>query len=84
MMADERTPNWASLLPRVQLAKNSRYHTGIKTSPFEAMFGRKAGNIQNNTEEDSSAYENPDYSDNVELSEIEYENIQNERRYTVE
>lgn len=48
-MADEHTSRWSILLPRVQLAKNSRYHSGIKMSPFEAMFGRKANQIGYNS-----------------------------------
>uniref|UniRef100_A0AC34FFU7 Uncharacterized protein n=1 Tax=Panagrolaimus sp. ES5 TaxID=591445 RepID=A0AC34FFU7_9BILA len=52
MMADEKTSEWASLLPRVQLAKNSRFHSGIKLSPFEAMFGRKVSQIGNNHSDD--------------------------------
>ncbi|KAI1722104.1 integrase core domain-containing protein [Ditylenchus destructor] len=40
-LRQEKSTAWASALHIVQAAKNSRWHRGIKRSPYEAMFGRK-------------------------------------------
>ena len=34
-MADHKTTSWASLLPMIQLQKNSRFHSGIGRSPLQ-------------------------------------------------
>jgi len=39
LMRDLQTTEWATLLDRVQYIKNTRYHSGIKQTPFKAMFG---------------------------------------------
>lgn len=41
-MADNNSKKWHEGLRFVQFQKNNSYHEGIKQSPFEAMFGRKA------------------------------------------
>uniref|UniRef100_A0A914ZAH8 Uncharacterized protein n=1 Tax=Panagrolaimus superbus TaxID=310955 RepID=A0A914ZAH8_9BILA len=66
MMADENTFKWASLLPRVQLAKNSRFHSGIKISPFEAIFGRKVSQIGNNQSNDDAGTSVYDVAEDME------------------
>ena len=38
-MQDNKTSHWSQGLRYVQLMKNSAYHSGIKRSPYEAMFG---------------------------------------------
>lgn len=40
-LRDNNTTCWAEALPIVQAMKNRRYHSGIKRSPYEAMFGKK-------------------------------------------
>ena len=37
-MADSNSSQWASLLPQIQLKKNSRFHSGIGRSPLQVMF----------------------------------------------
>ena len=39
-MSDYKTTYWASLLPMIQLQKNSRFHSGIVRSALEALTGR--------------------------------------------
>lgn len=34
-MADGKTSHWAALLPKIQLKKNSRFHSGIGRSPLQ-------------------------------------------------
>ena len=34
-MADLKTTHWASILPMIQLQKNSRFHSGIVRSPLQ-------------------------------------------------
>jgi hypothetical protein len=46
-MREEKTTQWARLLPMVQTKKNRRYHRGIGRSPYEAMFGGKTMQIGN-------------------------------------
>ncbi|XP_072945366.1 KRAB-A domain-containing protein 2-like [Epargyreus clarus] len=41
-MEDNKTNRWSEGLRFCQLKKNCAYHHGIKQSPFEVMFGRKA------------------------------------------
>jgi hypothetical protein len=41
-MHDRQTTEWSDLLDEVQYMKNGRYHSGIKRSPFKAMFGKCA------------------------------------------
>lgn len=38
-MKTEPNCGWTQLLNRVQYMKNSSYHSGIRTTPYEAMFG---------------------------------------------
>lgn len=38
-MQDRQITQWADILDKVQYTKNCRYHSGIKRSPFKAMFG---------------------------------------------
>lgn len=38
--SENNSKNWVDALPVIQAAKNRRYHSGIKRSPYEAMFGR--------------------------------------------
>lgn len=40
VMRDRQTIEWAKLLDEVQFMKNTRYHSGIKRTPFKAMFGK--------------------------------------------
>lgn len=40
-LRDNNTTKWTDALPIVQAMKNRRYHSGIKRSPYEAMFGKK-------------------------------------------
>lgn len=40
-MHDNKSTHWTKSLPMVQAAKNSRFHSGIGRSPFEAVFGKK-------------------------------------------
>lgn len=39
-MSDNNSTKWADALPLVQFTKNRSYHSGIKRSPYEAMFDR--------------------------------------------
>ena len=39
-MSDYKTTKWASLLPMIQLQKNSRFHSGIRRSPFQVLTSR--------------------------------------------
>jgi hypothetical protein len=41
-MQDEKTDGWSEGLRFVQLMKNRAYHSGIKRTPYEALFGCKA------------------------------------------
>ncbi|XP_052806687.1 KRAB-A domain-containing protein 2-like [Mya arenaria] len=41
-MADNETQNWATGIKFVQFQKNSAHHSGIKCSPYSAMFGCEA------------------------------------------
>lgn len=41
-MQDEKTSCWSEGLRFVQLMKNRAFHSGIKRSPYEALFGCKA------------------------------------------
>ncbi|XP_068220838.1 KRAB-A domain-containing protein 2-like [Palaemon carinicauda] len=41
-MADNNSTDWATGIKFVQFSKNSAYHTGIKRSPYAAMFGENA------------------------------------------
>jgi len=38
-MADNKTSKWTAGLHLIQFMKNRSYHSGIKRSPYEAMFG---------------------------------------------
>ncbi|KAG8173715.1 hypothetical protein JTE90_023691 [Oedothorax gibbosus] len=38
-MKDNNTSNWSRGLPVIQFMKNRAYHSGIKQSPYRAMFG---------------------------------------------
>ncbi|XP_046677250.1 KRAB-A domain-containing protein 2-like [Homalodisca vitripennis] len=38
-MADNKTTNWSEGLRYVQFMKNRAFHSGIKQSPYKAMFG---------------------------------------------
>ncbi|GAB0089698.1 hypothetical protein DMENIID0001_042850 [Sergentomyia squamirostris] len=40
-MSDNKTTRWSYGAKFVQLCKNRAFHSGIKMSPFEAVFGRK-------------------------------------------
>lgn len=40
-MQDNKTSKWADGLRFVQVMKNRAYHSGIKRSPYEALFGSK-------------------------------------------
>lgn len=40
-MQDEKTQHWSQGLRFIQLMKNRAYHSGIKMSPYEALFGCK-------------------------------------------
>uniref|UniRef100_A0A914ED65 Uncharacterized protein n=1 Tax=Acrobeloides nanus TaxID=290746 RepID=A0A914ED65_9BILA len=37
---ENKSTNWVQALPIIQAAKNRRFHSGIKRSPYEAMFGQ--------------------------------------------
>ncbi|KFD62035.1 hypothetical protein M514_25754 [Trichuris suis] len=39
---DKKTDRWSDGLRFVQLTKNRAFHTGIKRTPYEALFGCKA------------------------------------------
>ena len=39
---EEKQRNWRQILPIVMFAYHTSYHQAIKTTPFEAMFARKA------------------------------------------
>lgn len=39
LMRRRNSTKWSDLLPEVQLMKNSRFHSGIKSSPYKALFG---------------------------------------------
>ena len=41
-MQDEITGHWSEGLRFVQLKKNRAFHSGIKRSPYEALFGCRA------------------------------------------
>lgn len=41
-MSDNKSNKWSEGLRFCQFQKNSSYHSGIKQSPFEVLFGRKA------------------------------------------
>lgn len=41
-MEQEKCSNWSQGLRFIQLMKNRAYHSGIKCSPYEALFGCKA------------------------------------------
>ncbi|XP_024877031.1 KRAB-A domain-containing protein 2-like, partial [Temnothorax curvispinosus] len=41
-LEDNKTNRWSEGLKFCQLQKNCAYHTGIRQTPFEVMFGRKA------------------------------------------
>ena len=41
-MSDNHTRDWTVGLKFVQLQNNSSHHTGIKRSPFAALFGASA------------------------------------------
>ncbi|XP_008188988.1 KRAB-A domain-containing protein 2-like [Acyrthosiphon pisum] len=40
-MQDEKNRHWSQGLRFIQLMKNRAYHSGIKMSPYEALFGCK-------------------------------------------
>lgn len=40
-LREQKTTQWARLLPFVQVKKNRRFHRGIGRSPYEALFGRE-------------------------------------------
>jgi len=40
-MQTEKTSHWSQGLKFVQLMKNRALHSGIKMSPYKALFGRK-------------------------------------------
>lgn len=68
MLRENKTTKWADALPFVQAAKNQRYHSGIKRSPYEAVFGKKwpkneENSMQTSQEEVESANEPEDYDD---------------------
>ena len=41
-LADNNTSDWTVRINLVQFQKNTAYHSGIKCSPYSAMFGREA------------------------------------------
>jgi hypothetical protein len=43
-MRENQNPKWSLGLPLVMHQKNRKYHTGIKTTPFNAVFGKEAYN----------------------------------------
>jgi hypothetical protein len=43
-MRENKCSKWSLGLPLVQHQKNRKYHRGIGTSPFNAVFGREAYN----------------------------------------
>ena len=43
-MRENRNPNWSLGLAIVMHQKNQKYHSGIKITPFNAMFGKEAYN----------------------------------------
>jgi hypothetical protein len=40
-MSDNKSNKWSEGLRFCQFQKNNSYHSGIKQSPFEVLFGRK-------------------------------------------
>ena len=40
-MQENKTTNWAQGLPIIQYQKNTRFHSGIGRSPYEAVYGKK-------------------------------------------
>ncbi len=43
-MRENKNPNWSIGLYIVQHQKNRKYHSGIKTTPYNMMFGHEAYN----------------------------------------
>jgi len=43
-MRENKNPKWSLGLPLVRHQKNRKYHTGIKITPFNAVFGKEAYN----------------------------------------
>ncbi|XP_039315021.1 KRAB-A domain-containing protein 2-like isoform X2 [Solenopsis invicta] len=44
---DNKTNRWSEGLKFCQVQKNCAYHTGIRQTPFEVMFGRKKSSRRN-------------------------------------
>jgi transposase InsO family protein len=42
-LVDETTLNWETFLPALTISYNTSYHSTISTTPFELLFGEKAG-----------------------------------------
>jgi hypothetical protein len=43
-MRENNSPHWSLGLPLVMHQKNRKYHKGIGTSPYNALFGKEAYN----------------------------------------
>ena len=43
-MRDNKSCHWTQGLPIVQHQKNRKFHRGIQTSPYNALFGSEAFN----------------------------------------
>uniref|UniRef100_A0A914PYY8 Integrase catalytic domain-containing protein n=1 Tax=Panagrolaimus davidi TaxID=227884 RepID=A0A914PYY8_9BILA len=69
LMRRKNTPQWAELLPQVQLMKNSRYHLGIKNTPYKALFGRDSVYEDDNVEEELKKLEAAEESEEEEKKE---------------
>ena len=42
VLVEDNEKNWRQILPIVMFAYHTSYHQAIKTTPFEAMYARKA------------------------------------------
>uniref|UniRef100_A0A914PPP0 Integrase catalytic domain-containing protein n=1 Tax=Panagrolaimus davidi TaxID=227884 RepID=A0A914PPP0_9BILA len=69
LMRRKNSPHWAELLPEVQLMKNSRYHNGIKKTPYKALFGRDSVYEDDNVEEELKKLEADEESEEEEKKE---------------
>uniref|UniRef100_A0A914PTR6 Integrase catalytic domain-containing protein n=1 Tax=Panagrolaimus davidi TaxID=227884 RepID=A0A914PTR6_9BILA len=66
LMRRKNSPHWAELLPEVQLMKNSRYHNGIKKTPYKALFGRDSVYEDDNVEKELKRLEADEENDGEE------------------